>query len=410
MKVNKKLMSFVLSLVMITNGLSYSTTQAFASSDTTQEITTENKDDDIKVNINGRDYIINDEGATYVVEKETGLTYLDYESSIIGTAFDAWGAVQSLDQEANNHRYYDSPSVGERFYVPKTSYNKGKMAGICVSEDSGNIDWQLFSKLYDFAYINCYDFRNDSYDEKLNENIKGCEQYNIPYGLSTTIDFKYTDDVDSESIEDAKLLNEIVSKYNSVLPTLLKIDNTNYEDIERLSQEYGLADYIMSDTNYYSIKAASYISDIASIFGNIRGNSYGFTMTEEVYQKIIEINNNFPDENYLYPLNIASFVSIYEQNSNVNYKVSQVDKIWNDEINGIEIDCEKIYINDEMLASKFYDLNSEHMKLVKKTYLKLLSKFGILSVAFLVSLAGICILWPNKNKKGSSLIKKNKKK
>ena len=400
MKINKRIMSFALSVVMLTNGLVSSSIQIFGEEQNTQSISTSS--DEIEANINGHDYVIDDNGATYVQKEQTGLSYLDYESSIMGTDFDALGAVQSLDQEANNHRYYDSPSVGERFYVSRNSYNKGKMAGICISEDSGNIDWALFSKLYDFAYINCYDFRDDSYDEMLEENIKGCEENNIPYGISAIVDFKYTDDVDSKSIEDATTLKKIVSKHNPELPTLLKVDD-NYDDGERLFNEYGLADYIMNDTNYYSTMAASYIKELTSVYGSIYGKSYGFVMTEEIYQRLREISDNFPEEDYYDAINIAEFVSIYELNKMANYKVTQDVNRIKYRVNNEEIDYEKMYINDEDLSSRFYELDDEHKQIVKKAYLKILSKYGIPAALIFALLSGAYIYLSKENQKGSAL-------
>lgn len=75
-----------------------------------------------------------------------------------------------------------------------------KLFGVDVSEMNGKIDWAKVSKKVDYAIIRCgYGMNITSQDDaNFEDNVNGCEKYNIPYGIYLYAYAKTVDAVQSE--------------------------------------------------------------------------------------------------------------------------------------------------------------------------------------------------------------------
>lgn len=103
------------------------------------------------------------------------------------------------------------------------------LRGIDVSKWQGDIDWKKVSMSgIDFAMIRS-SFGNMHTDEKLAENVAGCEKYGIPYGF---YHYSYADSV-KEAKKEARYFLSVVKKYNPEYPLVLDIENDHFKSMSR---------------------------------------------------------------------------------------------------------------------------------------------------------------------------------
>ena len=103
------------------------------------------------------------------------------------------------------------------------------LRGIDVSKWQGKIDWKKVSMSgIDFAMIRS-SFGNMHTDEKLAENVAGCEKYGIPYGF---YHYSYADSV-NEARKEARYFLSVIKKYNPEYPIVLDIENDHFKKMSR---------------------------------------------------------------------------------------------------------------------------------------------------------------------------------
>ena len=102
--------------------------------------------------------------------------------------------------------------------------------GIDVSKWNGDIDWEQVKKTgrAQFAMIRAsYGYEDTDY--KLEENVRGCEAYNIPYGF---YHYTYAKNVSEARKEAAYFLN-VISPYSPSYPIVLDIEEDFYKQMDR---------------------------------------------------------------------------------------------------------------------------------------------------------------------------------
>lgn len=103
------------------------------------------------------------------------------------------------------------------------------LRGIDVSKWQGDIDWKKVSMSgIDFAMIRS-SFGNMHTDEKLAENVAGCEKYGIPYGF---YHYSYADSV-KEARKEARYFLSVIKKYSPEYPLVLDIENEHFKKMSR---------------------------------------------------------------------------------------------------------------------------------------------------------------------------------
>ena len=103
------------------------------------------------------------------------------------------------------------------------------LRGIDVSKWQGDIDWKKVSMSgIDFAMIRS-SFGNMHTDEKLAENVAGCEKYGIPYGF---YHYSYADSV-KEARKEARYFLSVIKKYSPEYPIVLDIENDHFKSMSR---------------------------------------------------------------------------------------------------------------------------------------------------------------------------------
>ncbi len=101
--------------------------------------------------------------------------------------------------------------------------------GIDVSKWQGDIDWKKVSMSgIDFAMIRS-SFGNMHTDEKLAENVAGCEKYGIPYGF---YHYSYAESV-SDAKKEARYFLNVIKKYSPEYPLVLDIENDHFKKMSR---------------------------------------------------------------------------------------------------------------------------------------------------------------------------------
>lgn len=103
------------------------------------------------------------------------------------------------------------------------------LRGIDVSKWQGNINWKKVSVSgVDFVMIRS-SFGSEHTDEMLDKNVKGCEEYGIPYGF-----YHYTyATTPAEARREAKYFLKQIKGYNPEYPIVLDIEESFYKEMSR---------------------------------------------------------------------------------------------------------------------------------------------------------------------------------
>lgn len=103
------------------------------------------------------------------------------------------------------------------------------LRGIDVSKWQGDINWKKVSiSGVDFAMIRS-SYGSEHVDEKLAQNVAGCEKYGIPYGF-----YHYTyATTTAEAKQEAKFFLKTIKKYSPEYPIVLDIEEEFYKSMSR---------------------------------------------------------------------------------------------------------------------------------------------------------------------------------
>ena len=175
------------------------------------------------------------------------VNYTDAQSWILRDNNDGTVSIESkynhlyLDYNQNNNvviNELDENSTSQKFRLEE--YNNQKIyKGIDVSSHNGYIDWgSVASSDVDFAIIRLgYGGGEDGGDDsRLLENIRGCEKYNIPYGVYL---YSYALNSDIDTTVEIEHARSILSGINPNLGTKVFFD---MEDADNWKRRHGIYD------------------------------------------------------------------------------------------------------------------------------------------------------------------------
>ncbi len=134
--------------------------------------------------------------------------------------------------------------------------------GIDVSKWNGDIDWATVSTnpKVNFVMIRAsYGF--DTKDIRLEQNVAGCEQYDIPYGF---YHYMYAKNV-SDALIEAEFFLQTVRPYNPTYPLVLDVEEPYYEEMSREELTDIVCAFMerIEDAGYYAMiyTSASFYED-----------------------------------------------------------------------------------------------------------------------------------------------------
>lgn len=413
-----KYIAIPLSVIMMTSGLSACSNNKNV--DTKQETSVSEEYKSTTVEIDGREYVFDDEGATYVVENDND---------------NMWEVSKDLNiyykdiEEANDidpHKLH----IGDKIKIPKELFNYGSKMGLFASESLGKIDWEKVSCVCDFAYINYYDFRNDYEDSRFLENVKGCEENGIPYGIVVYGGIKPEELDDAEKIgrKDAKTISKTLEEINASLPTLFTLakDGINYDNpssifdetnshIYHIAETNGLVDFICSEED--GVKAEKYCS---SFLDNMKSVYSNFTMlytSDDTYDALYDIYENNYKNIYLSSKTMLELLFSTEEKNNPVVSNQIIFNMWSKvssdkqclearsklDLLGVDDSKEVCVFYDDSPSDKIFTISSDFKKanddrlLDEMRITLIMSSLSLASITFL----GGCIVMLNKLKKMS---------
>lgn len=370
---NKKLLSFLLSTTLIWNllpGCNLKNKEEVNNAPTL--VTSSDSNDTFDYNYHNRNYTFDNNGVTMSFIKRDSISELDVKDWI---KYDLY-----CDPYDKNIKYPESfigwnwAEEGEKvkIRIPKEAYGFGNNIGIFISEDLGNINWNKILMIYDFVYINCMDFKDDSYDSKFEEVVKICDEKDIPYGLVFTLDMsQYEDPI--VGVDDSKKAKKILGKYNESLPTILKIEEKEIsDDLKNNPSSYGIYDFINGENNYRGLSnSRKYLINFLNYFHSSH-SAFFLQADSETLFHIEEFEKKYflPDENEsLLRDEVMSLCSSY----NINDKdaiLGYYDNVYRDaDDNQYEITN---YIVTDQYDESFLNIN----EMVKEEYNKLFLKIA----------------------------------
>lgn len=160
----------------------------------------------------------------YPLGSQDTLTYTSHNTGIADVSSN--GVVTGVGTGSTIITVTASSGVYAQFSV--TVYND-VLRGIDVSKWQGDIDWKKVSMSgIDFAMIRS-SFGNMHTDEKLAENVAGCEKYGIPYGF---YHYSYADSV-KEAKKEARYFLSVIKNYSPEYPIVLDIENDHFKKMSR---------------------------------------------------------------------------------------------------------------------------------------------------------------------------------
>ena len=160
----------------------------------------------------------------YPLGSQDTLTYTSQNNSIAKVSSN--GVVTGVGAGSTIITVTASSGVYAQFSV--TVYDD-VLRGIDVSKWQGDINWKKVSMSgIDFAMIRS-SFGNMHTDEKLAENVAGCEKYGIPYGF---YHYSYADST-AEAKKEARYFLSVIKKYNPEYPIVLDIENDHFKSMSR---------------------------------------------------------------------------------------------------------------------------------------------------------------------------------
>lgn len=363
---NKKLLSFILSATMILN-LAGCTVKKEVQK--TQDLVISSVDDDtFELNRRSRNYTFDNNGVTMSFIKGEYNSALDVQDWI---KYDLY-----CDPYNKNIKYpesffgYNWAEEGEevKIRIPKEAYGFGNNIGIFMSEDLADIDLNKILMIYDFIYINCMDFKDDSYDSKFEEVIKICDEKGIPYGLVFTLDMsQYEDPI--VGIYDSEKAKKILGKYNESLPTILKIEEKEIpDDLKNNPSSYGIYDFINGENNYRGLSnSRKYLINFLNYFHSSH-SAFFLQADSETLFHIEEFEKKYENESLLRDkvMSLCSSYNINDKDAILGY----YDNVYRDaDDNQYEITN---YIVTDQYDESFLNIN----EMVKEEYNKLFLKIG----------------------------------
>lgn len=137
----------------------------------------------------------------------------------------------------------------------------GVYRGIDVSKWQGKINWSKVKNYgVDFVMIRS-SFGDCDVDERLSENVSGCEKYDIPYGF---YHYTYAGNV-SEAKREAKFFLKTIKKYSPEYPVVLDIEEAFYEKMTRKQVTEIITAFMeeLEDAGYYAMiySSAKFLED-----------------------------------------------------------------------------------------------------------------------------------------------------
>lgn len=174
------------------------------------------------------------------------LTYKSSNSSIASVS--ATGKVKGLNAGSAVITATASNGVTAEFNV--TVYSD-ILRGIDVSKWQGDINWKKVSiSGVDFAMIRS-SFGSEHVDEKLKQNVAGCEKYGIPYGF-----YHYTyAKTKAEAKNEAHFFLKTIKNYNPEYPVVLDIEEEFYKSMSRKQVTNVIVAFmeVLEDAGYYAM-------------------------------------------------------------------------------------------------------------------------------------------------------------
>lgn len=126
------------------------------------------------------------------------------------------------------------------------------LKGIDVSKWNGDIKWKKVkaSGMADFCMIRA-SYGYEDTDPKLDENVKGCEKYDIPYGF---YHYLYATNV-TEAKKEVRYFLNAISDYSPDYPVVLDIEEAMYDNLSRKQVTDIVVTFMeeLEDAGYYAM-------------------------------------------------------------------------------------------------------------------------------------------------------------
>lgn len=139
---------------------------------------------------------------------------------------------------------------GVKAYCSVTVY-AGVYSGIDVSKWQGSINWKKVSNAgIDFVMIRS-SFGSNSVDVKLEDNVAGCEKYDISYGF---YHYTYATTV-AEAKQEAKFFLKTIENYSPEYPVVLDIEESFYDKMTKSQVTDIICAFMeeIEDAGYYAM-------------------------------------------------------------------------------------------------------------------------------------------------------------
>ena len=259
---NKRLLSFLMALVMMISfggcAKKGNDKNIYPQAPKGKIIRTIKTDDGIEINFVEQDY------ANLKIGKRNYKVYDDHITYEVQKGDNDWSIARDFNLEEEDIREFNNMESdlmypGDKIVIPRSLFgNSNDYVGIEVSEENGDINWDLTKYFTDFVLVEAIDFDCDKFhkyieskggydkaladpnfgkdydefefsliDENFDENMKALEERNIPHGIITYgyLDYKELGNAKTVGKEDADQLLSSISKYKIDYPVVFAIDH-----------------------------------------------------------------------------------------------------------------------------------------------------------------------------------------
>lgn len=321
---NGKFIAIPLSIIMIANGLSACSSEKEEGEVVSKtSISQEAEEEPAIVRIGKREYRINSEGVKYTVVSGDNLWSIARDFNL-----------EEEDLIKANNKESDLIYPDDEIIIPMSLFKEdGKLTGIEISSEEGNVNWELTSKLTDFVLIDVAQFDDDrkKFDDYLYsiggienlvnsdyfydlekeyenyettpidvnfvQNIEESEEYGVLQGVVVHGDLEKEELNDAKKIgeEDAKIVIDAISSYSIEYPVILDITRSGIYS-SAMSYAAGFED------DYYAKRFDKPVSELCedyclSFMETIKKAGYYpmFCSSKEVYDNFKKKNKDIKD-------------------------------------------------------------------------------------------------------------------
>lgn len=314
---NKKLLSILMSIIMMTNGFvgCVKTKQAEPENNTTTSdglLEGKNEEKEVTVTIGNRDYLISESKISYTIKNGDNLWSIGRDLHISEEKIMEYNKMSS-----------DLIYPGDEVTIPISAFKDiNKKTGIKVSEENGDINWGVVRYFTDFALLTAADFSQDRYvitetekellkeyfdedtesyrrlvdteciDSKIEKNMKDCEENDIDYGIVVYGDInnvELNEEIQTGK-EDAQEVVSYLDGYDVTYPVILEISKYDSNNLNSCMGEIGY----FSDENEYNREKNLSEQYCIDFLTEIKANGYYpmLSVPDEIYACSVSENKD----------------------------------------------------------------------------------------------------------------------